>query len=248
MVTKSQCPECASHGKDNHKDNLVTFDNGNQLCFSCGYANYNNLNLKSLTSKQNNNGLFPNTITLPPDSSTYLPIRALDFLSSFYLTPQQIKNNFILWSEQYERICFPIYTPTELLAWQGRYLGKDPKKPKWFSQGNLNTILHIISNKKRSKLILTEDIISAIRVGSQEEYCASPLFGSHISISKLLLYEYSTVINKFYLWLDKDKEIESYKYSQRARQLGIDCVTIVTDKDPKAYTDEEITTILKDYD
>lgn len=243
MVTKSQCPECASHGKDNHRDNLVTFDNGNTLCFSCGYVNYNNLNYKPLVQKPTNE----KSISLPEDVTNCLPNRALEFLHQFHCTLHQIKENFILWSEQYERICFPIYTPTELLAWQGRYLGKDPKKPKWFSQGKLNEILHI-TKPYTSKLILTEDIISAIRVGSQEEYCASPLFGSHVSVKKLAQYLLIYRVYKFYLWLDKDKEIESYKYAQRARQLGIDCVTIVTDKDPKAYTDEEITTILKDYD
>jgi len=243
MVTKSQCPECASHGKDNHKDNLVTFDNSNQLCFSCGYANYNNRNYKSLVQKPTNE----KSVSLPEDVTNCLPNRALEFLHQFHCTLHQINENFILWSEQYERICFPIYTPTELLAWQGRYLGKDPKKPKWFSQGKLNEIIHI-TKPYTTKLILTEDIISAIRVGSQEEYCASPLFGSHVSVKKLAQYLLIYRVYKFYLWLDKDKEIESYKYSQRARQLGIDCVTIVTDKDPKAYTDEEITTILKDYD
>ncbi len=243
MVTKSQCPECASHGKDNHKDNLVTFDNGNQLCFSCGYTNHNHTHYKHLVQKSTNE----KSISLPDDISNTLPNRVLVFLNQYYITPNQIKNNFILWSEQYERVCFPIYTPTELLAWQGRYLGKDPKKPKWFSQGKLNEILHI-TKPYTSKLVLTEDIISAIRVGSQEEYCASPLFGSHVSVKKLAQYLLIYRVYKFYLWLDKDKEIESYKYAQRARQLGIDCVTIVTDKDPKAYTDEEITTILKDYD
>lgn len=243
MVTKSQCPECASHGKDNHKDNLVTFDNGNQLCFSCGYTNHNHTYYKPLVQEPTNE----KSISLPEDVTNCLPNRALEFLNKFHCTLQQIKENFILWSEQYERVCFPIYTPTELLAWQGRYLGKDPKKPKWFSQGKLNEILHI-TKPYTAKLVLTEDIISAIRVGSQEEYCASPLFGSHVSVKKLAQYLLIYRVYKFYLWLDKDKEIESYKYSQRARQLGIDCVTIVTDKDPKAYTDEEITTILKDYD
>jgi archaellum biogenesis ATPase FlaH/5S rRNA maturation endonuclease (ribonuclease M5) len=36
-LTKSQCPQCAANGKDTRGDNLVTYTNGTQRCYACGY-------------------------------------------------------------------------------------------------------------------------------------------------------------------------------------------------------------------
>lgn len=239
MVTKTQCPECAKRGKDNHKDNLAIFDSGAVYCFSCGYHQKQPIKYKP-TIETNK------IITLPWDITYKLQNNVLQYLNSFYLTKQEIKENSIFWSNSTERVCFPIFSKDKhLLAWQGRYLGNDSRKPKWFSQGNLKDILHVIKPKRHSNLVLTEDIISAIRVGSQEDFCASPLFGSNISIQQFHRYDISLCPNKIFLWLDKDKEFESHKFTNKARQLRIPCVTIVTDRDPKTYTHMEIKRILK---
>lgn len=241
MVTKTQCPECAKRGKDNHKDNLAIFDSGAVYCFSCGYRQKQPIKYKP-TIETNK------IITLPWDITYKLPNNIVQYLNAFYLTKQEIKENYIFWSNSTERVCFPIFSKDKhLLAWQGRYLGEDKTKPKWFSQGNLNEIIHIIKPKRYSNLVLTEDIISAIRVGSQENFCASPLFGSHINIKKLYRYNFAVRPNRIFLWLDKDKEKESHKFTQTARQMGLPCVTIVTDRDPKIYTQIEIKKILKEY-
>lgn len=243
MVTKTQCPECAKRGKDNHHDNLAVYPNGAVYCFSCGYYQNKSIRYKPTLPI---NTLYKE-IALPWDITNDLQERVLQYLNSFYLTKQEIKENNILWSDSIQRICFPVFNGDKLLAWQGRYLGEDKTKPKWFSQGNLKEILHIIKPKRNSTLVLTEDIISAIRVGNQENFCASPLFGSHIDIKKLYQYDFAISPNQYILWLDKDKEIESYKFTQNARQSGLPCATIVTDRDPKTYTHMEIKIILKDY-
>ncbi len=36
-ISTTQCPECASNGRDTSKDNLTLYDDGGQHCFSCGY-------------------------------------------------------------------------------------------------------------------------------------------------------------------------------------------------------------------
>ena len=241
MVTKTQCPECAKRGKDNHRDNLVIFDNGFIRCFSCGYRQHQPIRYKPKIEKNK-------IITLPWDITYELPQHVLQYLNSFYLTKQEIKDNYIFWSESTKRVCFPVFSrDKQLLAWQGRYLGDDKTKPKWFSQGNLKEILHIIKPKRHANLVLTEDIVSAIRVGGQENFCASPLFGSHINIKKLYQYNFAIQPKQIFLWLDKDKELESYNFTRNARQSGLPCVTIVTDRDPKTYTHMEIKRMLKDY-
>ena len=90
---------------------------------------------------------------------------------------------------------------------------------------------------------MTEDIISSIVLNQLPEYCASPLFGSHLAIQKLQRYRLFGFY-KFILWLDKDKEKDSLKYSYKARQLGFDCVSLVTEKDPKDYDKQTIKNLL----
>ena len=38
VVGKTQCPECAKHGRDRSHDNLVLYENGGQHCFACNYT------------------------------------------------------------------------------------------------------------------------------------------------------------------------------------------------------------------
>jgi twinkle protein len=37
LLTKIQCPKCASNGGDNSEDNLAVYDDGHSYCFSCQY-------------------------------------------------------------------------------------------------------------------------------------------------------------------------------------------------------------------
>lgn len=37
ILTKIQCPQCATQGRDNSQDNLVIYGDGGQHCFACGY-------------------------------------------------------------------------------------------------------------------------------------------------------------------------------------------------------------------
>jgi len=132
-----------------------------------------------------------------------------------------------------------------LLGWQGRYLGSNSGKGKWFSQGDLKDILHICETARthhdQRSIVLVEDIISAIRVGHTNP--AAPLFGSHLSTKTAL--RYNKLYDKIILWLDKDKELYSIKVAQQLRAMGIPCRSVITNKDPKEYSDTEIVDILK---
>jgi twinkle protein len=37
MLSKTQCPKCASSGGDNSGDNLAVYDDGHGYCFACEY-------------------------------------------------------------------------------------------------------------------------------------------------------------------------------------------------------------------
>lgn len=232
-VGHEQCPACADLGKDRSGNNLARYSDGSCFCFSCGYFKTANGLSKLKESKQT----IERRVTLPYDVSTELPQRARDFLGKYHVTDRDIKHNHLMWSEHWQRLIFPYFNETGLLAWQGRYLGTE-NKSKWFSQGNLHEFVHIVGNYQQNTIVLTEDVISAIRVAELTSLCASPLFGSHISTKHMLR------LIKFYgrivVWLDKDKQVDAIKYSNQLQLLGVNSSVVITDKDPKDYTTEEI--------
>jgi hypothetical protein len=233
-IGHTQCPECVKLGKDNGRDNLALYSDGGCYCFSCGFSE-SSAGLQKLKQRT---PTVTKGISLPSDVSEYLPARAWDYLGQYSLTKQDCVANTILWSDFYSRLVFPYFDSTGLLAWQGRYLGDDPDKAKWFSQGNLNAFYHIVGNTKSRTVVLVEDIVSAIKVGQCGNVAASPLFGSHVSTKRILYLKhfYDTIL----VWLDMDKAKESVKFSKTARDFGVMSRSIITEKDPKLYSTQEI--------
>lgn len=43
LLHREQCPVCASHGRDNSKDNLAVYDDGHSYCYACNYTTGNSL-------------------------------------------------------------------------------------------------------------------------------------------------------------------------------------------------------------
>ena len=233
-VGHEQCPECAKLGNDRSGDNLAIYADGSQYCFSCGFY-------RKASGVQSFRKAAPTTdrrIHLPHDVTSDLPTNALEYLDKYALTKHECDLNYILWSDYWKRLIFPYFKDNnELIAWQGRSFDKN-SKAKWYSQGDLVDFIYLRGNTKSKSVVLTEDIISAIKVARIGSLCTSPIFGSHVSTKRLLR------LNKFYdtiyIWLDYDKMKYSQQVSNTARTLGINCRSIVTEKDPKEYTTQEI--------
>lgn len=239
-VKHEQCPKCAERGNDRSGNNLAVYSDGSIYCFSCGYY-------KSATGLENLRKSSPvvgKQLALPNDANTNLPEKAQRYLDKFGITKLDAQIHLIMWSEHWQRLIFAYFDDTGLLGWQGRYLGDEIGKPKWYSQGDLKSIIHLLGNKHSCKFVLTEDIISAIKVSHNLQVCAVPLFGSHIDIKKVLTLKKMCDTIMVYSWLDLDKQKESAKYCKKLRDLGFDAKTIITDLDPKCYTDDQIREIL----
>ena len=233
-IEHTQCPECVKLGKDRSGDNLAIYDDGSQYCFCCGFSRQANgmQKLRKATPRANRE------IQLPFDSTNELPLCALEWLKKYSLTDLEIQIHNILWSDHWKRLIFPYIIDGNLIAWQGRSFDTQ-SKAKWFSQGNIHEFLHIVGNTKADRIVLTEDVISAIRVARQGNLCAMPIFGSHVSTKTILrLKRYYDTMD---VWLDYDKAKESMKFSNTIRQLNCKSSCIITPKDPKEYSDEEIT-------
>lgn len=245
FVKHERCPKCAAEGKDRHGDNLAVFDDGSQFCFSCGFHTSSKGIERLKASAQNGDTISARTICLPRDCTLELSGLARDYLKNYALTEEDINVNRIMWSEEWQRVLFPYFGTGGLLGWQGRYLGNQGGKGKWFGQGDLKDIIHICDSTRtyhdQRSIVLVEDIISAIRVGHTMP--AAPLFGSHLATKTAL--RFIKLFNNIILWLDKDKQIYSIKVASQLRDIGIPCRSVITNKDPKEYSDTEIVDILK---
>lgn len=90
--------------------------------------------------------------------------------------------------------------------------------------------------------MLVEDCLSAIKIARQCD--AMPLLGSGISNLKL------SRLKPFYgfldVWLDADMLAKARTIKQRAEMIGFKSRVIYSPKDPKEYSNEEITEYLND--
>lgn len=231
-----QCPQCAERGQDISCDNLGIYEDGHSYCFSCGYYEPNKKlvipEFHSLEEKNSDNN------TPPSDTSVYIPPKALTFLKKYGISDEEIKANSIGYSPSRHLLVFPLQE-----AWVGRYFGDNPEYPKYVTYGikrNLMHILPVVSRGLTERVVLVEDLLSAIKVGRQ---CPSmPLFGS--DITKTQLFRLSRYYENIFIWLDPDKHQHSIKLGQRA-ELFFKTVTIVfSEKDPKDYSNEEIKKLL----
>src|SRR3990172_1088177 len=181
-VEHTQCPNCASNGKDRHKNNLGIYSDGHVFCFSCGYWNNSLRNEKETRGKDMVYKCEFKDVSLPDDVSNSIPTTIRKFLfDNYQFTDDDLKIHSLFWSNKFDRLIFPIFdNEGELSAWQGKYFGNDTKQPKWYSIGINNSILHILGKvNNQGSLILVEDIVSAIKVSKAVSHSSvMPLFGS----------------------------------------------------------------------
>lgn len=228
VLSRERCPACAKIGKDRHGDNLVTYDDGHSKCYSCGYyISGGKTFYKPLQSSQEP------VSYLPVDVTTEIDPKALQWLSRYFVTYNDVVEHRIMWSESYKRLIFPVGN-----AWQGRYFGPD-NKPKWFTKGNIHDNLHVLGDGP--EVVLVEDIVSAIRLSHVG--CSLPVFGCELPSNwyARLVYLHRPLV----IWLDRDKRLESYSLADRLRGLGFDTRVVSTELDPKEYSKKELDKLLE---
>jgi len=240
VVSHEQCPKCAKEGRDRSGDNLARYSDGGAYCFNCGYFIFAG-GLSALSKGVQETG---KTLSLPGDCSTELPTRALSWLKKYQLTDHDLKLNHVMWSEHYQRIVFPIIINKELVGWVGRSVDPD-RVPKALTFGRLHEYTYILGNLASKTIVLVEDLVSAMRVAGTFEYAVCPLSGSHVSTRRMLVLK--RYFDEVIVWLDKDKEKESVKFSRKAKEFGINARSVITDLDPKEYTDSEILSYLTNH-
>lgn len=230
------CPRCGS------RDNLGRWEDGHAYCFGCFYYEPPQ-HIRSIAHKPEVVKRFPDTLVpWPEDTQVGIGQEGWTWLKKYGIMEAETKN--FRWSDSKKWLIMPIYSVANkevLIGWQARNFNKDRPKPKYITHGRIGHLYHPIGPEK-DMIILVEDYLSAIKVG--RFYTTQPLWGSNISLELL------TVLQKRFkrlgIWLDMDKASESLKTHSRASQLGFDKIySIITEKDPKEYNDEEIIKIVE---
>lgn len=249
-VGNERCPECARNGNDRSGDNLVRYDDGHAFCFACGYrerAYSSSLSyLRKKLSVPSDDVITPIEDVLGELTYNYAH-EAQQWINKYGITELECVRNQIQWSPSKQLLVIPVidHQTDEIVAYNCRYFGTNPKHPKYineYPQGKAKAQRLALKCQKRPELpalVLVEDLVSAIKVGRMAYALA--LLGTHISpwlhtaIIRFCIQSSLSLL----VWLDPDKKLKSIKYSRIFRQ-AVPSYPILSDKDPKYYNNEEI--------
>lgn len=167
-----------------------------------------------------------------PDSARLWLIKAglsradLPALGAYYHPPTQ-------------RVVLPVLDPLAgLVFWQARAL--DGRQPKYLAP-DVSKATVVPRYGQADSVVLTEDLLSAYKVGKvHEAWCLLGTKASQLLISRLVERRC-----KVYVWLDPDAagRKAATSITKSLRSVGIDCVNVVSDTDPKLVH----STIIKEY-
>lgn len=178
-------------------------------------------------------------VRLPHDVTRELPTRAQMWLKKYNVTQEEINTYNFFWSNQYERLILPVYKSGKLVYWQGRYFGMREQAPKYINTRNKRTeVWFDTGGTDAHTVVLVEDILSAIAVSRVSGYRAVALLGCYLS--DVMIARLQSEGKQVCVWLDLDKQSKSRRYSKRLQVFGLTARSVVTPKDPKEYTPEQI--------
>lgn len=166
------------------------------------------------------------------------PLQARVWLYKAGLFNEDIERLGAYYHERSRRVILPVVKDGELVYWQGRNVGLcELDAPKYI---NSNTDRNGLFARygEGDVIVLTEDILSAFRVGMVTE--AWSLLGTSLCVATLarLLQRRLPVL----VWLDPDKagQRAAFKIIRTLTNVGIPCTSILSEKDPKLLSRAEV--------
>jgi hypothetical protein len=248
------------------------FDGAVYYCFRCGVYGRISTNstpghAKSILRRLNGSRHPVNTtgkLSLPVDfvnlvlmdSKSLQTSKVRSWIYQYELDDTDIVHYNIGYSALNDAIIFPIYyninSKYELVAYLMRFKYSNSfnynTKYKLITKKDYNNrIYYYINNKlnnklNNKKLIITEDIISAIKVNKVTKCDTLALLTTSIT-HQIMAYlgQYDTV----YIWLDYDQRIKVLNKISFLKSWGINAKAIKTIKDPKAVPMKKIKEVYK---
>ena len=244
-----QCPKCSAEGRDRRGDNLGVYSDGSSHCFSCGYHRFPKRYVREVKEVNDEEKQ-----VLPADFTREVPAEGWKWLLQWGL-PYTYWKPYTGYSPKYDRLVLTFGEPIRFS--QGRYLGNDPgekgadgkwiRRPprKWHFWGDGHGYVEILEppeGGQKQAVVLVEDLVSAHKV--RQVAPALCLFGTNIhNIALQALIETKRPVT---LWLDQDQlPLLAPKINRLQTFLRHPVGYVSTEKDPKAYSLEEIKGILK---
>jgi len=249
---RCECPSCgigtgATAAIINHNAKAYTVH-----CFACDFHDFHSKGILTLAERKRINDLNDEAnkqvhkLELPEDT-TYTPEdfsrSARTWLFKAGLTPTVWKKYNIGYSKRLERVVLPIYNAAGELIWFQCRAILNGQKPKYIQpSANKSKVLFTANRKESGRVILVEDIMSAIRVAGAVDTTVISLLGTKITPGQA---DIISTHSRCTLWLDGDTAGKRGSYNIR-QTLGLltDCDNVRTTEDPKFYSNKHIKEIL----
>lgn len=157
------------------------------------------------------------------------------------LTDEEIERHGLLYSPGIERVVLPVYYDGRLVKYQTRRVHASDTKPKYLTYGK--SPYTFIAHKDSGSCVIVEDMYSAIICNRLMGSVA--LLGT--SMSDDTFDEIIGLYDRFYVFLDDDNpEVVANAHKITARLKYFRPVKhVMSDRDPKDHTMEELVDILK---
>lgn len=221
------------------------------FCFKCGYSGFIPHGNRSISTLKQHKAEWSyqqsKDIRLPADYTKEIPIKAADWFLTCGITRELAAWWGFGFSKYYNRIIIPVFecgvaNPT-LIAVQARAIDKE-QTPKYINLQQKNdktTMFWCTTDAPHESVIITEDVLSAIKIHHRTGLDTVSLLGSNLNAEKacILTARYKHI----WIWLDNDKA--GWKGTREAKnQLQLqgakNIYTINSILDPKCYTTEKM--------
>lgn len=237
MLTRAglPCNECGSH------DAMAEYDNGT-FCFSCHHTNYFNYNKSKVVFNKD-----PKVIETPfqtcgikENSFIHCFLKERHFtedLLRYYKLEQSVDDNYLIltgYENEIRKFIEIRLMNSKIIGPKYRTIGT---KKQWFRGAMEFKVLP-------RHLVIVEDMLSAMRVGWVVPCIA--LRGTSLSEEVTAKFcEFNKDLNIF-TWFDSDLPGQSAAkaFKDKLNWAGFSFKNIITAKDPKMYSDDEIRSVL----
>lgn len=231
-------------------NNGVTFST---FCFRCprnDWTKKGKLSIQEIEEWKKLNAearSFTSKVRMPRNCVDEIPLEGRLWLYKASITDSDIRKYKICYDTVLKRVVLPVYNGDKL-SWfvaraifpkqEPKYIAPSVPNPSaLFLAGHDNKV----TQHGKRVVIVTEDIISAIRVG--EFFTCASILGTSASIEQLNTLKGYVVV----LWLDGDDAgHKGTKMIGSELSLVTTVGNIYTDKDPKEYTRSQICEIVND--
>jgi len=243
---RTDCPDCGLGTNTNAAMVNRSSKGFSIFCHACDYKWFKPtgpLTIKEIArlKELNADAAAPQPLRLPEDLSDDIPLNGRMWLYKAGIRAKDIKRYRIGFSKSFGRVILPVYRKGKLIWYQSRAV-YDGQKPKYIQPSRDKSSVYFLggTHKDMSRIIVVEDILSAIRVGNiAPTFCVLGTKLSTVQAEFLSRYDMVTT------WLDNDKAgINGARKIRQSLGLVTEVSNITTEHDPKFYSDEEIQEIL----